>query len=110
VRESAVQKQLLEKLNEFGLFFKPIVSGCVGFPDVFGVVLVESNEGDSIGIPVFVEVKRHTGSASDAQKYWLGKLKDNGAVTCICQGQPDDTINEIREQIHRLGYSIIGNR
>ncbi|MCX6224358.1 MAG: VRR-NUC domain-containing protein [Bacteroidia bacterium] len=119
--ESLVQRQLMVKLNQIGMFFKPVVTGTVGFPDVFGVVgcyrdccgrsdcLHSAETSGEIGVSVFVEVKRADGKVSDAQNYWLTKLAGKGAITCVCRDDADDTIQFIRAELRKRGLSLIAD-
>ena len=113
--ESSVQRDLLRKLHKIGVFFKPTISGTVGFPDLFGVVDCYRDdvgrgdwlpESTKTAFAVFVEVKRKSGKTTDAQKYWICTLAGRGAIATICQGDPDDTIQFIRNELRKRGYKI----
>lgn len=100
--EHSIQNQIRLALNPYAVIFRANVgSGYtadgryfstglpVGFSDLFGF-------RKSDGKAIFIEVKTKTGRVSEAQKNFIEKMQESGALAGIARS-PEDAIKIIME-------------
>ena len=100
--EHSIQNQIRLALNPYAVIFRANVgSGYtadgryfstglpVGFSDLFGF-------RKSDGKAVFIEVKTQTGRLSEAQKNFIEKMRELGAIAGVARS-PEDAIKIIME-------------
>ena len=100
--EHSIQNQIRLALNPYAVIFRANVgSGYtvdgryfstglpVGFSDLFGF-------RKSDGKAVFIEVKTQTGRLSEAQKNFIEKMRESGAIAGVARS-PEDAIKIIME-------------